>query len=194
MKIKRLDQIKPLLFSAKDLAEVFGISQASAKLACHRYAREEIMVRLKRDLYILTENWKKLEEDGKFRVANRLQVPSYISFTTALAHYGITTQIPRGFYESTALLRTARFEIKEAVFRYRKFQKKLYFGFIKKENYFIATPEKALCDALYLASFYRYRLDVGAIDFRKINSKEFGKMNKFFPKKTRDAVRKIWKF
>ena len=193
MKIKRLNQIKPLLFSVKDLAEALRISQASAKLTCHRYACEGIFLRLKRGLYILAENWKKLEETDKFQVANRLQVPSYISFTTALSYYGVTTQITREFYESTALVRTAGFEIKDSVFQYRKFQKKLYFGFVKKEDFFIATPEKALCDALYLASFSRYRLDMSAIDRGKLNFKKLEKISKPFPEKTRITLRKIWK-
>ena len=193
MKTERLNDIKHLLFSAKDLGEVLRITQASANLACHRYARQGFILRLKRDLYILSKNWKSLQETGKFQIANRLQVPSYISFTSALAYHGITTQITREFYESTALVRTMSFEIGDVVFQYRKFQKRLYFGFEKKQDFFIATPEKAMCDALYLVSFFRYRLDMNAIDSEKLNFKELGKMMKWFPERTKNYMQKIWK-
>jgi hypothetical protein len=43
------------------------------------------MLRLKRDFYVLAGDWEHYGARRLFQIANRLQVPSYLSLTTALA-------------------------------------------------------------------------------------------------------------
>ncbi len=40
--------------------------------------------------------------------------------------------------------------IKGSIFNYSRIRPNLYFGFVKKDGFFIAGPEKAFLDALYL--------------------------------------------
>jgi predicted transcriptional regulator of viral defense system len=82
-------------------------------------------------------------------LANFIVSPSYISFATALSYYGLTTQVQQNFFESVSLYRTKITEIDGNIFKYSKIKEEFYFGFVKKDNFFIATPEKALVDSLY---------------------------------------------
>ncbi len=178
-------------FSTKDLAQVLGIKPESARVLCSRYVKKSLFVRLKKNFYILEEKWRNLAADEKLEIANSLQVPSYISFMTALAWHEITTQVPRNFFENASLKRSARFAIDGNSFNYYKLKKGLYFDFIKKNNIFIATKEKAFVDSLYLYSFGKYKIDVDSLDIKKLDKAKIKKIIRVFPKKTRDVVGKI---
>lgn len=178
-------------FSTKDLAQILDIKPESARVLCSRYVKKSLFVRLKRNFYILEEKWRNLAVDEKLEIANSLQVPSYISFMTALARHEITTQVPRNFFESASLKRSARFAIDGNSFNYYKLKKGLYFDFIKKDNIFIATKEKAFVDSLYLYSFGKYKIDVDSLDIKKLDKAKLKKIVRVFPKKTRDVVGKI---
>lgn len=190
MKKPSFRDIKPLIFSSANVAEELGIHQSSARVACHRYVRNKILLRLKRGLYIFKDRWEKLGTGELYFVANLLQVPSYISFTTALSHYGITTQMQRDYIESAALVRTKEIEAGKIQFKYTKLKQNLYRGFVKKNGYFIATPEKAFMDSLYLMSMNRYRLDLHALDTNKLNKNELRRFSKIYPAKTQIWIKK----
>src|SRR3989338_5723723 len=127
MKIDALRQIRPFFFSSGEAAEALRMTRASGRVACHRYVQRKLLVRVKRDVYVLAENWRNADRRSFYALANRLQVPSYVSFTTALSFHEKTTQIQRDFFESAAVIRTSDREIDGVRFRHLKIQKKLYF-------------------------------------------------------------------
>ena len=98
-----------------------------------------------------------------------MQVPSYISFATALSYYNIYTQQLRGVIESAALKRSKIFNVNEIGFRFILVKTIFYTGFVTENNFFIAAPEKALADTVYLSSLGKYNLDFNAVDFGKIS-------------------------
>ena len=128
--------------------------------------------------------------EEKFLHANLGQVPSYISLTTALEYYDVTTQVLRNFFESVAVKRTKEINLNGSVFRYTKVTNDLYFGFKKEKSFFIASPEKALLDAFYLMSYGRYSLDTSALDETKFNRDEVNCLSARFPLKTRNMLKK----
>lgn len=136
MKFNSLDKIKGIYFSYQDVAKAFGISEKAAIVKCTRYVKSGIFIRLKRNFYVKRENWKYLSVNELFEIANLIQVPSYISLTTAMSFYEITTQIQRDFFESISIKRTISYEISGRVFSYSKLKQDLYYGSINKENYF----------------------------------------------------------
>jgi predicted transcriptional regulator of viral defense system len=153
-----------------------------------RYVSKGLLVRLKRNLYVLREVWNTATKEDRFVMANFGQIPSYLSLMTALDYYGVTTQMQRDFFESVAIQRTKTFQVGETVFRYSKISKKLYFGFCKKDTFFIASPEKALLDAFYLMSFGRYSLDISSIDPAKLNKTEIQKISRQYPPRTQNLL------
>jgi hypothetical protein len=143
------------------------------------------LTRLKRGLYARTEQLAYLDQIELFRIANFLQVPSYISLQTALSYHGITTQLQRGFFESISMKRTRAFEARPFAFHFTRIRPDLYGGFEKREGAFIALPEKALLDSLYLASLGRYSVDFSAVDMTKISRHVLVKLGRLFPLRTR---------
>ncbi len=95
MNYLKLKRINKLYFSFRDISKVLDISTASAKVTATRYVKGGYRVRLKRDLYVLKERWYGLSTEDKFKIANIIQVPSYISLTTALSYYGYTRRYGR---------------------------------------------------------------------------------------------------
>ena len=155
-------------FSTADIARWLGISPASARVTAVRYVQRGAIVRLKRDMYIGAGALARQTERSLFAIANHLVVPSYVSLTTALSHYSVTTQQLRGVVESIALKRTRTVQCDGIEFRYMRMRPDLYLGFDRVDGVFIASPEKALADAVYLSSMARYAFDAEALDYTAI--------------------------
>jgi len=175
---------KPL-FTQYDVAHQLGIKLASAAVLCSRYVKKGLLVRLKRGLYARTETLGRLGQVDLFRIANMLQVPSYISLVTALSYYGITDQPRRGFFESISLNRTRRFEAGSLSFYYSKIRPELYREFVKRDGVFIALPEKAVLDSFYLASMGRYTLSGSSLDLMKVDEEILADLSTLYPPKAR---------
>ena len=190
MKHLRLNNISKFYFGYEDIAKTLGISAGSAKVTASRYVKQGILVRVKRNMYVLRSTWKAAGREEKFLLANLGQVPSYISLMSALDYYEITTQVQRNFFESSAIKRTKEIEIDGSIFKYVKINSAYYFGFKKEKDFFIATPEKALVDAFYLMSYGRYALDISALSAEKLDRKEIRRISNVFPLKTRSILKK----
>lgn len=190
MKLKELRNIQKLYFGCQELAEALGISPASARVAASRYTKQGLLIRVKRNLYILRETWENAGREEKFFIANMGQVPSYISLLTALDYYETTTQVQRDFLESIAITRTKEIRIDQAILTYTRINEELYFGFGRENGFFIATPEKAMLDAFYLMSYGRYSLDLSGINPDRLDLDKIAAMSKRFPPKTRRLLHK----
>ena len=184
MKFLKLRNINKLYFGHEDIARALDITQQSAKVSANRYVKQGVLIRVKRNLYVLKEKWMNIDRQQVFRLANIIQVPSYISLMTALDYYEITTQIQRDFIESVAVKRTKEVEIEQRFFIYTKINPGLYSGFSRTRGFFIATPEKAFLDAVYLMSLGRYSFDIPSMDFSKLSLEKIEEMAHLFPLRT----------
>ncbi|ABW66636.1 type IV toxin-antitoxin system AbiEi family antitoxin domain-containing protein [Desulfosudis oleivorans] len=189
MRLNQLRQIRKRYFGYEELARLLGIAPASARVAANRFVSQGLLVRIKRNMYMLREVWQAAGREETFAIANLVQVPSYISLTTALDYYDITTQMQRDYYESVATVRTKQVDVDGTVFRYTRIAPRLYSGFRREKGFFIATPEKALVDAFYLMSLGRYALDVSALDDTRLDLKGLKAASRDFPEKTRKLMR-----
>ena len=176
---------RKLFFTTEDLANFFKIKPESAKVLATRYTKKGIFIRLKKDFYVLSQNWQNYSLNDYLKLANLMQVPSYISFMTALNFYEITTQVQRNFIESAAQKRTITFDIKGTLFTYYKLKKSFYLDFIKQEDVFIATKEKAFIDSIYLFSFGKYKIDMNSLDLTKLDKRKLKELIKLYPDKTK---------
>ena len=122
---------------------MLGITLQSAKVTANRYIKHGLLIRLKKNIYVLREKWTSIDREQEFILANIIQVPSYISLMTALDYYETTTQLQRDFIESVAVKRTKGAEIDLKFFNYTKINTDLYSGFSRTRGFFIAAPEKA---------------------------------------------------
>ena len=149
MKKDALNQVGNTPFSSAVLATFFSNTRQTSDKA-RSLEREGRIVRLKRGLYVRST------EDGAmpvpFLIANHLYGPSYVSFQTALRHYGL---IPERVYEtqSMTIKHSRSFDTPLGLFSYRNCGVEYFPVGVRQEQegddaYLIATPEKALCDTL----------------------------------------------
>lgn len=76
--------------------------------------------------------------------------PAYVSFWSALAHHGMIEQIPRQIYVAS-LHPTARITTTLASYSVHQIAPELFDGYTGSEQRgYVATPEKALFDTVYL--------------------------------------------
>jgi hypothetical protein len=97
--------------------------------------------------------------------------------------------VQRNFIESAALKRTKEIGVAGATFNYTRISKALYFGFVREKDFFIATPEKALLDAVYMMSLKRYNLDLSSIDRTKLDMAKIRLIARKYPLKTREDLK-----
>ncbi len=108
---------------------------------------------LRRGLYCLAPPFQKVKPHP-FLVANRLIPASYVSMQSALAYYGM---IPEYVPVTTSVTtsRPAHWETPLGIFDFRHIQVDFFYGYGlvelgEKQRAFIASPEKALLDLVYL--------------------------------------------
>lgn len=189
IKFKRLELLP--FFRVEDVADLLGMKLPSASVFCSRYSNKGLLVKLKNNYYTTKQKLENITNEELFSIANILQVPSYISFMTGLAYYGATSRVQRNFIESASVKRSMEYESGGILFKYYKLNKKYYFDFERKNNLFIASPEKCFLDAVYLYSFGKYKLDFSSLDLEKLNKKRLLILLKNYPLKTKKIVRKI---
>lgn len=184
-----LNNSNKIILSVEDIAALLSINRESAKVTANRYVQSKQLIRLKRNFYITPTQLRKLKEEDYFKLANMLQVPSYISLTTALSYYNISTQQTQGIIESVALKRTANIKVENLEFKYLLIKKNLYSDFILEKQFFIAAPEKAIADAVYLTSLGKYNCDFEAINFGKLNKQKINRIIEL----TNNKTKSFWK-
>jgi hypothetical protein len=118
-----------------------------------RWRQSGKIFQLRRGLYCLAPPFQKVIPHP-FLVANRLHPASYVSLQSALAYYGM---IPEHVPVTTSVTtgRPARWETPLGVFDFRRIQIDFFDGFRVvdlrgKRQAFVAAPEKALLDLIYL--------------------------------------------
>lgn len=118
-----------------------------------RWVNSGNLIQLRRGLYALSERYQKTPPHP-FLVANRLKRASYVSLQSALEYYGL---IPE-YVPSVTSITTGRPGILSnplGTYIYRHVKNGLLFGYQiidlgDQQTAFIALPEKALLDLLYL--------------------------------------------
>ena len=133
------------VFTLDDTVKILHKNRAYTILFLHRCVKKGFVGRVERGLYYVKERY------NEYEIASHVVNPSYVSMISALAYYGLTTQIPRVVYVVStkrhgALRGVAGFDIV-----FKKIKKEMLFGYRKEAdgNIFVADPEKALIDIYY---------------------------------------------
>ncbi len=141
------------IFTPLEFSRIFQASPHTIKYFLETQVQDGLLTRLKQGLYTL-----KTDPLDEREVANRLYMPSYISFSYALSYYNI---LPEMTYTVTSATTkpTRVFDSPTVAFSYYTIKKEAFTGYIlKKEGervFLIAEPEKALVDYVYFATLGR---------------------------------------
>src|SRR3989344_9703766 len=181
---KQIYDSKLTLFSLKAIRDILEVQKESTFFSIvKRLIKSDVIKKVEKDKYMLSTY------QDYFAIANFLYKPSYISFETALNHYGILSQFP---YEMTSATpkKTLQKVIDDKAYSYTHIQKSLYWGYDIRTGFVIAQPEKALLDQLYIASKGIKGENLNEYDYTHINKSIFFNYLENFPK-TRQFEAKI---
>lgn len=142
---------EPIFETALLLAGEVSANDVRRQLS--RWVRSGRILQLRRGLYTLAPPYQKVKPHP-FVIANYLVRGSYVSCQSALSYYGLIPEYTP-LYLSVAAARAARWETPFGVFVFRTIQKGWVCGYQLldlggRQKAFIAKPEKALLDLIYL--------------------------------------------
>ncbi len=137
----RIKSSGKLVYGINELSNLLGIRKNVLSIYVNRMCKQGLANRIGRKI-VFTDN--------DFVIASQLIEPSYISIHSALYLHKVIQQIPQKI-ESVNPANTFKID----GYIYYKINPKLFFGYEKKrfaESYvFLATPEKAVLDGIYLS-------------------------------------------
>ncbi len=143
---------KATVFSTKDIALLWGEKNSSAaRVRLNYYVRKGKLFRIHRGLYIKDKNYNKFELSGK------IYNPSYISFETVLAKCGVIFQFYSQIFAASYLKR--EMTVDNQKYYYNRIKDSVLTdqnGVELKDNYYIASPERAFLDVVYLNRKYYF--------------------------------------
>lgn len=143
-------QENPLILSRDIMGRVRD--QQTLRNQFSRWEKKGLLISLRRGVYLLNKSDRRKDVDIN-RVANVLYEPSYLSLEYALNFYGIIPERVAAM-TSVSTRKTARFSNELGVFTYQRIKPVAFRGFKKvgteEKSFFIAEPEKAVVDFLYL--------------------------------------------
>jgi hypothetical protein len=129
------------------------VDPANIQRQLSRWTRAERIYQLRRGLYALAPPFQKVKPHP-FLVANRMMQPSCVSLQSALAYYGLIPEyVP--VTTSVTTMRTERWDTPLGSYAFRHVKRGLFRDYslvevTPQQRAFIASPEKALLDLIYL--------------------------------------------
>lgn len=183
--VRRLLELDKPGFGVADLEKLLGQRRPGLYVTLHRLVRYGVLARLGRGLYQVT-----LKAPDLARVANALVYPSYLSFESALARHGILSQVPLALTFATPQ-RSRRLTLAGTLVEFHRLKPDVCFGYATTDGVYVAEPEKALLDQLYLVSRGRARLAVDALDLSPIDSARLRAYAKAFPPPVQAAAEQL---
>ena len=171
----------PLFHSS--LIQTGEVKPALLQKQLSRWVESGKLIQLRRGLYILAEPYRK-ETPHPFTVANQLVSPSYVSLQSALAYYGLIPEDVPNVTSITSRKRTKIFHTPFGNFSYHSIQHNLFTGFHLQEvshsqKVFLARPEKALLDLIYLTPEGEKTAFLNTLRLQNLNDLNFGWLQEF---------------
>lgn len=183
--VLKLYKAKNTVFTIDEIALLLRESDRDAlKSKINYYVKQGVIKSVRKGIYVKSD-YNVLE------LATKIYTPAYISLETVLEKEGVIFQHYKTIFAASYLSR--KIEVDKNEIRFRKIKKEILInkaGVIEKDNYFIATKERAFLDALYLYKDYYFdNLDI--LDKKKISSLlkiyRSGKFSKKVKKILKDA-------
>lgn len=140
-------------FDLAYLIQMTGEKRHNLLIQLGRWRKKDKIISLKRGLYTLGENHRRLFNPAEFAYA--IYNPSYLSLEWALSFYGLIPEKTTTWTSVTTRV-TRKFKNDFGIYSYQKIHNKHFWGFSEKimqdRPVFLATPEKAILDYFYLTS------------------------------------------
>jgi predicted transcriptional regulator of viral defense system len=188
--MKRLELIHTIealgkdFVSMNDLRKIFP-QESNLKVSVKRMVDSGVLIPVTRSVYALKQN--KLDVE---KIATQLYYPSYISFESALSKYGVINQ---GLYGLTLATTRHSRQITLAGIdcSYSQIHESLFFGFDLVNSVYLAQPEKALLDQVYLICLGKRAGSMSEWDLVDLDPDRLVKYASFYPSSIQKQVSKL---
>lgn len=170
-------------YKISDLMKISGLGYAACRMAAMRLVNRGVLIRIGKELYgNLLVNFSPEE------AACQAYLPSYLSCEYALSRHGVIDQMPTVLTAIT-LMRGKRAKVGSIEVDYRHLRKNLFWGYVRDGDSFIAEPEKALLDWLYLGRGRLETISLDEINWDELDTLKLKKYSTRFPRAVQKHVR-----
>jgi predicted transcriptional regulator of viral defense system len=173
--IKELRATGKDFFTLPDLEKVTGLDRESLYVSLHRLLKRGTIERAVKGIYVVPGSSARVE-----RIAGQLHFPCYLSFESALSRFGVLNMVPYSLTFATTN-KTKAVDLLGRRVDYRRIKEGLFFGFDAADGYYIAKPEKALLDLIYLATLGKATIPVEELDLRTLSPSTLREFAERFP-------------
>ncbi|MBI3458879.1 hypothetical protein HY061_01290 [Candidatus Azambacteria bacterium] len=154
---------KKTIFTFKDLILFWRKPDVNfVKKKIYRYVKAGKMNTVRRGIY------SKDKDYDRYELATKIYTPSYISFETVLGAAGITFQLYGQIF--VVSYTTKEIECDGQKYSYKKIKDTILTnqaGIDSRDNYSIASPERAFLDVLYLNKDYHFD-NLSVLNWKKV--------------------------
>ena len=183
------------VFSFKDLILFWGgIDKLTAGSRVNYYTKHNDLYHIRRGLYAKDKNY------DKYELATKIFTPSYISFETVLGSAGVTFQHYSKIF--VASYQNKEIECDGQTIAFKRIKDEILTnnaGIEIKDNYSIASAERAFLDVVYLNTDYHFD-NLSTLNWDKVNSilpvyggnKRMGKMVKKYHESVINNLKQIY--
>lgn len=173
---QKAENIDKTFFTLTDLKKFYSSSRVNLQVLLSVWAKKGLIYHLGQGFYSFN-----LAGIDYLSLANAIDVHSYISFEYALYYHNLIDQVPQVITCATKK-RSRQIKMINWIFEYTHLKEELFFDYDLKNRIYIASPEKALADLLYLICRGKRSVDLVALEKEKIKQKELRKILKRFPR------------
>lgn len=135
------------VFSTRDVENILRPNSSdSLYRSIDYYTKTSKLIQIKKGFYIIPGRNVNI-----FELGNKLRTPSYISFESVLAEEGVIFQWDNKITLSSK--ESINMEVMDTKFVFRQLKDSILLnkkGITEKDNYYIASKERALLDILYI--------------------------------------------
>ncbi len=143
---QRLLSLGKPYFGPPDLEKILGQKRPALYVTLNRLVKYGVLRRLRRGVYQVA-----LRAPNCPLIDNQLVYPSYLSFESVLSRYGILSQVPYTLTFATPH-KSRRLTLGDTVAEFRQLKSDLFFGYTLEGGLYVAEPEKAFLDQLYMVT------------------------------------------
>lgn len=147
-----LMRLKNTIFTTKDVSLFWNEPRVDfVRKKLYRYLKSGKIKSVRKGIYAKDKNY------NKYELASKIFTPAYISFETVLAKAGVIFQFYGQIFVASYL--TRELTIDGQNYSFKKIKDSILtnrIGIETKDNYFIASPERALLDIVYLNKDYHF--------------------------------------
>ena len=189
--LKKINNIKKSYFNFADLRKISALDDESLRVTVSRMIKSGKIKKLSKGYYCLSGAILDLP-----KIAVEIYAPSYLSFEWALGQNGILSQKSYSLTLATTK-RAKQTSLEETNIIYRHLQSNLFFGYILKDEYLMAEPEKAFLDLAYLSLNGYAKFDTEEMNLELLDKKKTREyLKKFNSKRLEKLIREkiiFWK-